>query len=233
MENRTTGYRFNLKTGEFVNEEAVYLDERTGEYPHASNITLVAPPDVAEGQKAVFDGECWKAVDDYRGFPIYADDGSVSGFTEVLGEVPKIKKKPPKKEAHVKRSWDSEKEEWVQTADEGYVREAGGTVRKMTQVERIRAGIEELPKGCKIVDDRIVPKTLQERYDDGEVTAEEYNEIQEQNRQAEYNDTLNGSNRIAFQYMLDGSPETRARWLERVEAIKAKYPKWRILSDRR
>ena len=40
MENSKIGYIFDKTTGEFLGTEIVYLEKRTGNYPHADNITF-------------------------------------------------------------------------------------------------------------------------------------------------------------------------------------------------
>ena len=64
----------------------------------------------------------------------------------------------------------------------GFVLEGGGrlrsnvTLREMTQVERIEAGLEELPQGMRIEDGELVAMTDTELLEAGKITQEEYNE---------------------------------------------------------
>ena len=58
----------------------------------------------------------------------------------------------------------------------------GDRIRPKTQVERYATGIDEIPKGMKLSDDKteIMPKTLDEQLSSGEITQVEYNEIYNQ-----------------------------------------------------
>ena len=71
----------------------------------------------------------------------------------------------------------------------GYVRE-GDTIRKMTQDERIIAGLEPPQEGTKVVDGAIVVMTLEERHDAGLVTDADYHAIKEGESQSELNRRL-------------------------------------------
>jgi hypothetical protein len=72
---------------------------------------------------------------------------------------------------------------------EGYVRE-GDEIRKMTQEEKIIAGLESPQEGTKVLDGAIVPMTLEERRDAGLVTDEDYIAIKEGDVMAELNRRL-------------------------------------------
>ena len=56
---------------------------------------------------------------------------------------------------------------------EGYIREAN-EFRRMTQEERIKAGLEELSSGMKIEGDKIIPMTIQEQVAAGQITQADY-----------------------------------------------------------
>ena len=54
--------------------------------------------------------------------------------------------------------------------------------RPKTQIERYATGVEEIPKGMKLSDDKkdLIPKTTEERLSSGEITQDEYNTIYNQ-----------------------------------------------------
>lgn len=62
--------------------------------------------------------------------------------------------------------------------------------RAKTQVERYGTGIDEIPEGMKLSDDKteIMPKTLDEQLSSGEITQSEYNEIYNQPIKSNLND---------------------------------------------
>lgn len=55
-------------------------------------------------------------------------------------------------------------------------------IRAMTEVERIQAGIEKLPKGYKIFSNELVQKTIKEQYKDKNISVEDYSNYQRQIR---------------------------------------------------
>lgn len=58
----------------------------------------------------------------------------------------------------------------------------GDIIRPKTQVERYATGVDEIPKGMKLSDDKkdLIPKTLDEQLSSGEITQSGYNEIYNQ-----------------------------------------------------
>jgi len=66
----------------------------------------------------------------------------------------------------------------------------GDRIRSKTQVERYATGVDEIPKGMKLSDDKkeIMPKTLDEQLSSGEITQSEYNTIYNQPVKYELND---------------------------------------------
>lgn len=66
----------------------------------------------------------------------------------------------------------------------------GDIIRSKTQVERYATGVDEIPKGMKLSDDKkdLIPKTLDEQLSSGEITQPEYNEIYNQPVKYELND---------------------------------------------
>jgi hypothetical protein len=55
----------------------------------------------------------------------------------------------------------------------------GDRIRPKTQVERYATGVDDIPKGMKLSDDKkeLLPKTLDEQLSSGEITQAEYKEI--------------------------------------------------------
>lgn len=66
----------------------------------------------------------------------------------------------------------------------------GDRIRPKTQIERYATGVDEIPKGMKLSDDKkdLIPKTLDEQLSSGEITQSEYNEIYNQPVKYELND---------------------------------------------
>ena len=63
--------------------------------------------------------------------------------------------------------------------DSKHIRDGEG-IRSKTQIELYETGVEEIPKGYKIVDKELQPKTLEEQLTDKEITQEVYNQIKNQ-----------------------------------------------------
>lgn len=66
----------------------------------------------------------------------------------------------------------------------------GDRIRPKTQVERYATGIDEIPRGMKLSDDKkeLLPKTLDEQLSSKEITQAEYNTICNQPVKYELND---------------------------------------------
>ena len=90
----------------------------------------------------------------------------------------------------------------------------------MSEVELVEAGIHVLPKYQKIVDGEIVEKTMLEQYEDGAITAKEYNAYIVMCRKAAY---ANETDALFWDYQ-EGTI-TKDAWLEAKKAVKAKYEK--------
>ena len=216
-----TGYTFDIQTGELIGQETVWLEIRTGEYPHANNVTFVKPPaDIGEHRAAVFDikTQAWKLVEDYRGMPWFEPDGSLGGFIEQIGETNKILQEPPEAKARIIRAWDNEKKEWTQAPEEGWLIE-DGEVRQMTPAERVLAGIDELPADMKIENGEVVGKTMDELFAEGKITVAEYNEHQRMMREAAYQAT---TDKIGL--MVLRGEATMEEWQAAIQAVKEQYP---------
>lgn len=181
-----TGYLFSLKTGEFLYAIKVYVEARTGNYPCGRNVTFTAPPELKENEAAIWKKPNWEVVPDYRGKTRYKEDGSTDGVIEELGEVPEIKKEPPERKDHISLTWDKEREDWLQAPEKGFTYNDEGEIREMSQVEKIEAGVEDLPEGCKIEDGQVVLKTLDDKLNDGDISLQEYNEEIDRRREYRY-----------------------------------------------
>ena len=73
------------------------------------NSTEIKPPEAGENKVAIFTGDAWSIVDDYRGYVSYDDQGKQTNITEP-GELPKT----PPADTLVKPEWSNDK--WVETA---------------------------------------------------------------------------------------------------------------------
>lgn len=93
-----------------------------------------------------------------------------------------------------KKNWS--KKTLVELYDEGYITNADGYiresygVREMTEEERILSGIDDIPIGYKIVDNNIVPSTLDEQFEAKQITREEYNRKKAEQNIAALNEKL-------------------------------------------
>ena len=217
MENYKIGYSYDVVTGEYIGEEMVWLEKATGTYPCASNVTFTKPP-AGEGCVARWVGQKWELVPDHRGEIIYTENGLPKGIVDYIGDLKNgdITMEPPMCGDHEKPSWNGE--EWDILLDEGYVRE-DDSIRQMTQVEKVEAGIEPMPDGCKIEGGVIVPLTLDELYTLGKLTLDEYNEYIRQEREMEYRRT---TDKIGL--MVLRGEATKEEWEDAILAVKAKWP---------
>ena len=116
-------------------------------------------------------------------------------------------------------------EEGIFTVPEGSVLD-GETIRAMSHVERINAGLDTLTPGWKIVGDHLEFMTLAERYDAGQITAEQYNTSIRTQRQTRY---AIEADPLYMEYVYDKEigKDTTAKhqaWIDKVEEIKAALP---------
>jgi len=99
-----------------------------------------------------------------------------------------------------------------------------GRIRPKTEMERMRDGIDEIPKGFKLVDLTLVAKTLEEQLSTNEITKEEYANIKLNecyaNRRLAYSVESDG---IFFDYQR-GEVDKQV-WLDKISEIKLRYPK--------
>ena len=220
MEGYKTGWSWDLKTGELIGPETVWLEKATGTYPCAGNVTFKEPPSTGEHETAVWNqgrGD-WDVVPDFRGMPWWNADGTLGGIVEELGDNGRITIEPPHLEIYERLEWKNGA--WEKKLKEGWIKDkATGEAREMTQVEKIYAGLEEVPEGCKIEDGVIVAKSMAELYDDGKVTLDEYNEYIRHNREIEYR--LN-TDKIGL--MVLRGEATKEEWEDAILAVKVKWP---------
>jgi hypothetical protein len=107
---------------------------------------------------------------------------------------------------------------WDTRPDEGFI-EKDGQIRKMTQAERIEAGLAELPEGFKIKDGELVEKTYDELLEAGKITLAEYNEHQRLMREGTYKAT---TDKIGL--MVLRGEATMEEWQAAIQAVKEQYP---------
>ena len=219
MEEYKIGYSYDLN-GVFICEEVVYLEKATGTYPCAGNVTFKKPPRIGKHEAAVWNqakGD-WDKMPDFRGMPWWNADGSFGGFVEKLGDDSKITQEPPHVEQHEKAEWLNGA--WNIKIKEGWIKEKDtGDVRCMTQAEKIYAGLEQAPDGWKLENGELVPKTMDEMYDEGRITLDEYNEYIRQERENEYRRT---TDKIGL--MVLRGEATKEEWEAAILAVKAKWP---------
>ncbi len=195
MEEYKIGYVFNKSTGEFLGAETVYLEVRTGNYPHADNITFIVPPEVGENQKQVWTGKDWKIVPDYRGKKWYTKDGSFGGFIDFLGDPEdKIIDEPPRYESAEYVEYDYINKKWDIKLQEGHIRDSEtGLIRE---------------------------KTKEELYDEGKMTLEEYNEYIRQERQMRF---MTETDKMGLMYLRGEC--TLEEWKSAMDKIREELPK--------
>ena len=220
MSNYKIVYSYTPVTLEFMGEEIIYQEKATGEYPRANNVVLKKPPVPGINQAVIYDKEVqdWKLVDDFRGAPWFEPSGNLGGFVEKIGEVPEIMKAPPEHVPNTKIAWDEKIKDWYHKPDKGYIYD-GDLLRPMTVVERIEAGIDELPEDAKIEDGELVIKTQEELLDEGLITKDQYNEHQRKMREAGY---IAETDKIGL--MVLRGEATQEEWLAAIETVKEKYP---------
>lgn len=222
MEKFKIGYTYSPATGEYTGKEIVYLEEATGKYPCAGNVTFKAPPKTGEHEAAVWNpaqGD-WDIVPDYRGSVIYSPtSGEPIGEVVNLGHPENVIIEPPPAAKphqlleHVGGKWRlTNRQDWCLDED-------GETWRPMTQEEKIIAGLEPMPAGYIRADGTVRPKTPDELWEDGEITAAQYNAAMEELREVAYRKT---TDKIGLMVMRGEA--TMEEWQEAMQAIREKYP---------
>lgn len=220
MENYRTGYSFEMTTGELLGTETVYLEKATGTYPCATNVTFRRPPELREHECAVWNKakDDWDIVADFRGMSWWNADGSFGGIIERLGDVDKITEEPPKAEHYEVLQHNGDK--WEKKLKEGWIKDKGTReIREMTQVEKIYAGLEEIPEGCKLVNGELQNKTRDDLWEEGAITIEEYNKQVQHDREREYR-----SNTDKIGLMVLRGEATMEDWQAAIAEVKSKWP---------
>lgn len=94
--------------------------------------------------------------------------------------------------------------------------------RPKTQIERYISGLDLIPKGLKLSEDKkeIISKTLNEQFESGEITKEEYNNIMSEQRRQFY---ITESDGLFFAFQREEIE--KQIWLDKVKEIKSKFPK--------
>ena len=94
--------------------------------------------------------------------------------------------------------------------------------RPKNQIERYVSGIDEIPKGFKLSEDKkeLIPKTLDEQLFSGEISVIQYNEITAEQRRQSY---MIESDGLFFAFQR-GEIDKQI-WIDKVNEIKLKYPK--------
>ena len=219
MENSKIGYAFDKTTGEFLGIETVYLEKRTGNYPHADNVVFIEPPKVIEYQKQRWNGTSWDIVSDFRGKKYYNVNGEQIGIiTELgIGDKDVIIKTPPEIDIFHKLYWGNN--DWNIILKEDCV-ENDGQFRYMTPDEKILAGLEKISDDMKIEDNKIVPKTRDDYFNEGKITIEEYNRQVDEERQLRYS---NETDKMGLMYLRGEC--TLEEWKSAMDKIREELPK--------
>lgn len=94
--------------------------------------------------------------------------------------------------------------------------------RPKNQIERYVSGIDEIPKGMKLSEDKkeIISKTLDEQLFSGEISVIQYNEIITEQRRQSY---MIESDGLFFAFQR--GEIDRQVWIDKVNEIKERYPK--------
>lgn len=124
---------------------------------------------------------------------------------------------PPTTREHEGAYWNGT--DWELKIDDGYT-EDKGNIREMTLGEKVDAGIENIPDGFKVEGDAIVPKTIDDLFDEGKLTTEEYNKKIDEQRQARY---TRETDPMAMMYLRGEC--TKEEWVAAMDKIRAELPK--------
>ena len=218
MEDYKIGYSFSKINGEFIEEEIVYLEEATGLYPCASNVTFIAPPQVGEHQKQIWVGNGWEIVSDYRGEKYYNTKGEELGIVSELG-VDVIVKIPPEID---RQFYDLEWNglDWIIALKKDCIIGKDGNPREMNQVEKIQAGLEEMPDGMKIVDNMLTFKTRDDLFAEGKMTVEQYNADVDTERESRFKSE---TDKMGLMYLRGEC--TLDEWKSAMDKIREELPK--------
>ena len=221
MENYKIGYVYSPTTKEFIGEEIVYLEKRTGKYPCADNVVFVEPLETKKNQTNIWDEEKWILVDDFRGFVLYDKKGNPEGVVDHIGKLydNEIITEPPKTilNEHEHLKWNGNK--WIVELENLYIYD-NDKIRLMTEVEMIQSGKKELPENMKIINDELLPKTRDDLFNEGKLTTEEYNKEVDEERQARYTAE---TDKMGLMYLRGEC--TIEEWKAAMDKIREELPK--------
>lgn len=204
-----------------------YLFDSNGEYKGESSIqtplsTDKKPPECEKHQVAVWNGDKWVIMPDYRGIMLYSkDDPSCTYMQVVFGALPYgyTDRKPPELKNGEIATFVDNIGEWVKKCQPGWKYGKDFVPVPMNERELVEAGILILDEYSKIEGDYIVPKTPYELYNDGIITLDEANNDIRLIRENEY---VNSTDKM---YLMSVRGEcTQQDWLDAIQAVKDKYP---------
>jgi len=114
-------YDYDPDTGEYLGSRVAQLDplvtKEKGEavFLVPANATIIAPPSFKKNQMAVFDGESWEIVPDFRKFECY-DPITQETIELALGESPPVGFPTTRPEPYTFKvdEWDNKNQKWVE-----------------------------------------------------------------------------------------------------------------------
>lgn len=205
-------YLYDNKHHEYIGESTIRTE----------NCTDIKPPEKGEHQALIWQSDKWNLVEDWRGTHVYSYNGCVELIINCFGPLPLnegyTQIPPPPKRDGEKRNFDVKTKTWLCSLEEGWIYD-NMIPRPMTEAERVKYGLDELPKGTKIEGDYIVPKTPYELYEDGEITIEEANQLIRELREYDY---VTSTDKYGFMYMR--GEVTMEEWQAEIQKVKDKYP---------
>jgi hypothetical protein len=116
------------------------------------------------------------------------------------------------------------KDEWkIIDIDPKHIND-NGFIRAKNEIELMESGIKEIPKGYKIINKELQPKTFEEQLNTKEITKEIYIQIKLKEchslRKQAYSNESDG---LFFDFQR-GEIDKQI-WIDKVKEIKSKYPK--------
>ena len=203
-----------------------YLFDSNGEYKGTSSIqtplsTDKKPPVCENHQVAVWNGDDWIIMPDYRGVMLYSKDDPSCTYTQVVfGDLPYgyTEKVPPEIREGETAKFNDNLGDWVLQCQPGW-KYVNYVPVPMNERELVEAGIIVLDEYSKIEGDNIVGKTVYELYEDGIFTLEQANKEIEGIRQSCY---MHETDKLYF--MSVRGECTQQDWLDAIQAVKDKYP---------
>ena len=204
-----------------------YLFDSNGEYKGESGIqtplsTDKKPPKCEKHQVAVWNGDNWVIMQDYRGILLYSKEDPTCTYMQVVfGSLPYgyTEKIPPELREGECAVFNDNLGDWVKKCQKGWKYTDDFIPIPMNESELVDAGIIVLDEYNKIDGDRIVPKTVYELYDEGIITLEEANNDIKMIREDCYT-----HNTDKMYFMSIRGECTQQDWLDAIQAVKDKYP---------